>query len=264
MASWQLLAALPDGRRILFYSSTNFLFWDLDTGEKTSRSLALQPGEGGGLSKMTALADGRVLSSVRCEYSDGVHIIYSADYITLSSINEAEVCRIWKFSPTGVRGPSIVSLLPDGRQILTSSGNVIRLWDLATGKEIRELWHEGALTAMMALPDGRRALSGFADGKLQSWNLEMGGAPRTFEGHTGTVNDVAVLSGGHRAISASADWTLRLWDLEAGECLATFAGDAAITCVAIARDDLFVAGSANGAVHFLELIEPKRREAAPR
>jgi hypothetical protein len=33
-------------------------------------------------------------------------------------------------------------------------------------------------------------------------------------------------------------------------------GDAAITCVAVARDDLFVAGSENGAVHILELREP--------
>ncbi len=54
---------------------------------------------------------------------------------------------------------------------------------------------------------------------------------------------------------AHGDNTLRLWDLESGEVIATFTGDAAITCVAVARDDLFVAGSANGAVHILRLIE---------
>lgn len=41
-----------------------------------------------------------------------------------------------------------------------------------------------------------------------------------------------------------------------GACLARFAGDAAITFIAVARDDLFVAGSANGAIHILDLRGP--------
>ena len=54
---------------------------------------------------------------------------------------------------------------------------------------------------------------------------------------------------------AHDDNTLRLWDLESGEVIATFTADAAITCLAVVRDDLFVAGSGNGAVHILRLIE---------
>ena len=62
-------------------------------------------------------------------------------------------------------------------------------------------------------------------------------------------------TGGAR-FSGSSDRTLRLWDLETVACLAAFTGDAVIGCVAIARDDLFVAGSANGAIHILELRGP--------
>ncbi len=57
------------------------------------------------------------------------------------------------------------------------------------------------------------------------------------------VSAVAVLADGRRALSGSYDNTLRLWDLETGKCLAEFTADAAITCVAFARDDLIVAGS---------------------
>jgi WD40 repeat protein len=65
---------------------------------------------------------------------------------------------------------------------------------------------------------------------------------------------VAFLGDGRRALSGSKNGDLRLWDLESGQTIAAFTGDAAITCVAVARDDLFVAGSANGAVHILRLI----------
>ena len=80
---------------------------------------------------------------------------------------------------------------------------------------------------------------------------------RTFEGHTFGVTAMAVLIDGRRALSGSDDNTLRLWDLEKpGECFAGFTADAAMGCVAFARDDLIVAGSADGRIHILEISEP--------
>jgi WD40 repeat protein len=105
------------------------------------------------------------------------------------------------------------------------------------------------------LVGGRRAVSGSSDGTLRLWDLETGEGLSPLEGHTGGVTAVAVLADGRRALSGSRDNTLRLWDLESGDVIATFIADAGITCVAVARDDLFVAGSANGAVHILRLIE---------
>ena len=106
------------------------------------------------------------------------------------------------------------------------------------------------------LADGHRALSGSHDRTLRLWDLETGAELRRFEGHEGWVNSVAVLADGRRALSGSEDRTLRLWDLETGACLALFGGDATFTAVAVVRDDLFVAGSANGAIHILDLRGP--------
>jgi hypothetical protein len=40
-----------------------------------------------------------------------------------------------------------------------------------------------------------------------------------------------------------------------GGCLAEYVADAAIKCVAFARDDLIVAGSEDGKIHILEIRE---------
>jgi WD40 repeat protein len=65
-----------------------------------------------------------------------------------------------------------------------------------------------------------------------------------------------VLADGRHALSGSDDCTLLMWDLATGECLAEYTADAVITCVAFARDDLVVAGSADGRLHILEIREP--------
>ena len=110
-------------------------------------------------------------------------------------------------------------------------------------RQIR-IGHTSPVCAVAFLPDGCRALSGSGDYTLRLWDLATGGTLRTLEGHTGSINAGAATTDGSRALSGSNDHTLRLWDLANRECLAEYIADAAIGCVAFARDDLIVAGSA--------------------
>jgi hypothetical protein len=84
--------------------------------------------------------------------------------------------------------------------------------------------HTSGVSAVVVLPDGRRALSGSYDKTLKLWDLESGECLRALEGHTESVTAVAVLADGRRALSGSRDKTLKLWDLESGHCLATLEG----------------------------------------
>jgi WD40 repeat protein len=145
--------------------------------------------------------------------------------------------------------------MADGSCALSGSGDgTLRLWDLATGKTLRTLkGHTDRVRTVAVLADGSPALSGSFDNTLRLWDLATGATLRTLEGHTNSVTAVAVLADGSRALSGSWDNTLRLWDLATGECLADYAADAEISCVAFARDDLVVAGSADGAIHILEI-----------
>src|SRR5262249_51125314 len=113
---------------------------------------------------------------------------------------------------------------------------------------------QGCINALTVVPDGRRALFASSRGPLKLWDLDRGEIIRTFESHHDPVTAVAVLPDGRRALSGSDDGTLTLWDIAAAEPLAAFTADAGIGAVAIANDALFVAGAADGAVHFLRLL----------
>ena len=125
--------------------------------------------------------------------------------------------------------------------------------------------HEGWARTVAVLTDGRLALSASQDRTLRLWDLETGAELRRFEGHevgfgrwqcwrTGGLRSRHLMTGR----CGCGSWGGRV-------CLAIFTGDVGTDCVAVARDDLFVAGSANGALHILELrgLEPIPRALNP-
>src|SRR5271165_1009777 len=234
------MVVLADGSRALSGSLDKTLrLWDLATGE-TLRTLV---GHTSSVNAVAVLADGsRALSG-------------SLD----------KTLRLWNLA-TGktlrtLRGHThwvtAMVVLADGSRALSGSlDKTLRLWDLATGETLRTLeGHTSGVARVAVLADGSRALSGSTDKTLRLWDLSTGETLRTLEGHTSGVYAVAVLADGTRALSGSEDHTLRLWDLATGRCLAEYTGDAAIRCVAVAPDDLIVAGSEDGRVHILDIRE---------
>ncbi|MFN8489554.1 MAG: protein kinase [Caldilineaceae bacterium] len=104
-------------------------------------------------------------------------------------------------------------------------GNVLRLWDIETGRCLRIFrGHTRQVTSVTLSADGRRALSGSADTTLRLWDIETGQCLRIFKGHTEQVSSVCLSADARFAVSGSWDRTLRLWDIETGKCLHIFRG----------------------------------------
>ena len=118
-----------------------------------------------------------------------------------------------------------VAFSPDGRHVLSSSYEMIKLWDTATGCQIRTFsGHLGDVTSVAFSPDGRHVLSGCANGIIKLWDISTGYEIRAFSGHLRLVTSVAFSPDGTQILSGSWDQTIRLWNAGTGEEIAQFIG----------------------------------------
>jgi WD40 repeat protein len=138
-----------------------------------------------------------------------------------------------------------VAYVRGDRQIVSaSSDGTLRLWDVASGTEIRRFkGHTGPVEGVAVSPHGDTMLSCSQDKTVRLWDLATGAEIRRFEGHTGWVYGIAFSPDGKFALSAGTSWGgaagdfLCLWDVETGHEIRRFHGHGdAILDVAFAPD----------------------------
>jgi len=112
-----------------------------------------------------------------------------------------------------------VAYSPDGKYILSGSKDkTLKLWDAASGKEIRTFTgHSDQISSVAFSPDSKYALSGSWDDTLKLWDVATGKELRTFQGHADFVESVAFSPDGKYVVSGSGDDTVKLWRQE--KCL---------------------------------------------
>src|SRR5262249_35181670 len=109
-----------------------------------------------------------------------------------------------------------VEFLPDGERLLSAGmDRHIRLWDIATGREIRQF--DGLLVDVSGVaisPDGRRALSGGAfDPRLRLWAIATGRELYQYEVPHAWLTRGTFTRDGRQAIWAAFDGALHVWDI---------------------------------------------------
>ncbi len=115
---------------------------------------------------------------------------------------------------------------PDGQTLASASADkTIKIWNLATGQEIRTLTgHSSFINYLVISPDGQTLASASADKTIKLWNLATGQEIRTFTGHSNYVNYLAISPDGQTLVSSSADKTIKVWNLATGQEIRTLTG----------------------------------------
>ncbi len=120
-----------------------------------------------------------------------------------------------------------VVFAPDGKFIATGSHmGTVRLWDPATGKELRS-WqaHDGGAIGLAVSPDSKMIATGSWDNSIRVWDAN-GKLLRTMLGHAKEVSRLAFSPDGKVLASGSKDGTVRLWDAATGAALSTITAHA--------------------------------------
>ncbi len=158
---------------------------------------------------------------------------------------------------------------PDGKLVLSASQDkTMKLWDVATGRELRTFNGPNNRIAAVAIsPDGRYAVSNDEEfrNSLKVWNLSTGALVRSFGGSPGlgTSHCVTLTPDGKFAL-AGADTAVKLWDISTGKEVRTFLGSSdPVSSVAVSPDGRYViAGCRNNSVNVVDTVDAEGNQTS--
>src|SRR5262249_23817197 len=156
---------------------------------------------------------------------------------------EDQVVRIWDVAEgkllqrcKGHEG-AIFSLAftKDGRTLASGSGwsprtggkkeaNALRLWEVATGKQLAKWGDCGEGIVAIYFSTDERTLISAGEGSIRQWDIATKQEIEQFAGHSSWVGALAFSPNGKQLATGGGDHVIRLWDLATAKEIRRFVG----------------------------------------
>lgn len=142
---------------------------------------------------------------------------------------------------------------PNGKVLLSGAVGVIKLWDVATGQETKEVnAHENSLVGLKFSPDGSRLVSSSRQ-ELRIWDFPGMQQLQTLTEPATRVIGFAVSPDGRLIASSHTDRQIRLWDLATGRPRAALKTQAPSSILEFSPDNQVLAAVTGQTVRLFDL-----------
>jgi RNA polymerase sigma factor (sigma-70 family) len=204
----EALAFSPDGTLLAARQDTSLHLFDARTGRGLGKIALPQANPRAMFGLLVFAPDGKTVAAASAE-GNVVHLVDLDRGQVVRSFRHQQMVFAGAFSPDG-------KLLAADGYDQDGSKYFTRLWDVASGKELRRLaGGRGGLRSLAFSPDGKTlAGGGDSDGRLRLWDVATGQERRVFPADGTRIRSVAFTPDGRTV--AAAGQSIRLYDPATG------------------------------------------------
>jgi len=231
------VAFAPDGKVVVANTPLRGLqFYDPATGKKVRGHAPLKDGAYG----VAFSPNGKLLAAAN---KDWVRVYGTArgDKLHEFTFDREQIGRAWR-----------VAFTPDGKHLAAAlhrfggreqEGPLVRVWELATGKEVFTAWEGGHANAVAFSPDGKLlAAGGENDGAVEVYDWAARKQLARFQADAHVVFCLAFSPDGKKLYTGGNDPQVKRWDAATGKAAGQLAGHTdQIADLALSRDGTVLA-----------------------
>jgi len=185
-------------------------FWDVTSGQEV-RQLQGSPAP---LGHLVFSPDRKLMAAIARAWPGPPN-----NYVGIWDMVKGEEIQHFSLPRSGQQGFTAAIFSPDGKTLITAGPDQFaRLWDIATGKEVRRRDFGGSLWALALSPDGK-TLAGMSDGKtVRLLDVDTGRDLLARIGHEFSVFWAGVTPDKTTAITGShGQSSIIFWDMKSGQ-----------------------------------------------